>query len=140
MNQLSVQLACIQMRSGVEIWLESEKAKKLQIILKEITSHKFIDFESETFNTADVVGIFLATTMEDYTHRKNGQWKCNEGNWHDKGMKCECPNIDNLKFLERKFDAIKACGKCDSGFITGTNVFGQRYTAYCECQKEFIKI
>jgi hypothetical protein len=28
--------------------------------------------------------------MEDYTRRKNGQWKCKYGNWHDKGEKCNC--------------------------------------------------
>ena len=70
MNQLSKKLMCVQMRSGVEIWVEQEKSDRLQSILTGITSSKFVLFEGQTFNTADVVGVFSAETMSDLTRRK----------------------------------------------------------------------
>lgn len=90
MTQLSKALMCIQMRSGVEMWLEAEKAEKLQDALQNITSSKFVRHDGQTINTADIVGVFTAATMEELTRRKNGQWKCDKGAWHDKRQECEC--------------------------------------------------
>lgn len=89
-NELSVNLYCVQMRSGIEIWFERERAERLQQVLEQLKQHMFVSFEDRTINTADIVGIFTANDMELVTRRKNGQWKCNEGTWHDKGEKCEC--------------------------------------------------
>lgn len=91
MTQLAKQLMCIQMRSGVEIWVEKERVETLQDILTKITGSKFITFDDQTINTADIVGIFAANTMEAHTRRKNGQWQCSvRGEYHDRGEKCEC--------------------------------------------------
>jgi hypothetical protein len=94
-NEVSVNLMCVQMRSGVEVWLEAEKAKALQVMLTSQTSHRFINYEGQSFNTADLVGVFTAATMEATTHRKNGQWQCNFGKWHGRGEDCSCsPAVD----------------------------------------------
>jgi hypothetical protein len=49
---------CIRLRDGGEIWIDSERAKKLQLILENIQGSKFINIDDETINTADLVGIF----------------------------------------------------------------------------------
>jgi len=112
-KELSKPQKCLIQRNGVEIWLDNEKANKLQIILNNITEHKFVEFEGRTINTADCTGVYLSKDMEELTHRKNGQWQCNYGTWHNKNERCECgripskfsnePELKNkpIKFKER---------------------------------------
>ena len=117
MNELSKSLVCIQMRSGVEIWIEQNKAGSLQEILDRANSSKFIHFENQTINTADIVGIFTASTMEQHTRRKNGEWLCKSNTWHGKGEKCECPSLEDKKLIERREEAIKNCQRgCVNGY------------------------
>lgn len=92
-NELSKLLFCVCMRNGVEIWMEQERVEKLQKLIENLTGTKFVNFDNETINTADIVGIFSAETMNENTRRKNGQWKCKYDFWHERGTKCECiPN------------------------------------------------
>lgn len=78
------------MRSGVEIWIEAERAENLQNALQGITQSKFIRHDGQTINTADIVGIFYASTMAEHTRRKNGEWQCPSGTWHKRKEDCEC--------------------------------------------------
>jgi len=90
-NQVSKKLMCICLRNGVEIWEEEDKTEKLQKILDVIQKSTFVHFEKMSINTADIVGIFDAKTMEIYTKRKNGEWQCREQAWHTKFEKnCDC--------------------------------------------------
>ena len=89
MNDITKNLMCIKMMSGVEIWVEKDKAQKL-INLLGTTQTKFVEIENEMINSANVEGVFTPLTMADYTHRKNGEWKCEKGKWHEKFKKCEC--------------------------------------------------
>lgn len=101
-TQLSKNLMCIQMRSGVEIWLEQEKADKLQSGLQNITQNKFVAHDGQTINTADIVGVFNAITMEGNTRRKNGQWSCHLGSWHERKEECSCRSeseAEAIKFI-----------------------------------------
>ncbi|MDY0388720.1 MAG: hypothetical protein RBT65_16675, partial [Methanolobus sp.] len=116
MTELAKNLYCIQMRTGVEIWVEHERAVKLQNILSSISGSKFILFEEETINTADIVGIFKAGTMQDLTRRKNGQWLCDKGTWHQRGDKCTCVSKEEREYQQKKEQAIKNCGKCSNGW------------------------
>jgi hypothetical protein len=95
MNELSKDLKCVLMRSGIEIWLENEKAKDLQIILNSPKS-VFVEIDGETINSADVSGIFTAERMEDLTRRKNGQWRCSFGFWHERFD--QCAHAELLKY------------------------------------------
>lgn len=101
-NELSKSLMCVQMRSGVEIWLEEETATKLQDALQELKTSKFVRTPDgrQTINTADVVGIFSAATMSEQIRRKNGEWQCAKGEWHKKFTDCECRS------------AVTVCEKC----------------------------
>lgn len=81
---------CVLIRSGLELWVEEERANKLAQVLASNNAPKFIDIEGQFVNTFEILGIFSASAMEDKQRRKNGQWKCLKGNWHDKGNVCEC--------------------------------------------------
>ena len=133
MTQLAKNLMCVQMRSGVEIWMEQVRVEKLQQVLRNITSHKFVDFDEQTINTADVVGVFNATSMDEHTRRKNGQWKCDSGEWHDRGAKCECLSITEKDFLKKRAEAVAKCGQCKNGhlWIQSSNTF-----VLCKCMRE----
>lgn len=82
------------MRSGVEIWLEQERAERLQEELQKITQSKFIRLDDQTMNTADIVGVFAASTMSEHTRRKNGEWQCQKGVWHKRHEDCGCREPD----------------------------------------------
>lgn len=92
MNELTNRIMCIQMRSGIEIWIEDEQIEQVKSILKSSSRDmRFIQLpDGQLVNIADITGIFSAPTMEEVTNRKNGKWKCNHNNWHNRGEKCEC--------------------------------------------------
>lgn len=109
MNEVSKSLLCVSMRNGVEMWVEKEKAEKLQEALQRITQSKFIRYEGQTVNTADIVGIFDASTMADLTRRKNGQWKCKKGEWHESRQDCDCGvSYEELSIFEDKSEEERA--------------------------------
>lgn len=84
MKELSKELVCLLMRQGVEVWMEKERANNLKALLVSIKESKFIDYDGRLINSADISGIFTAQDMEDYTRRKNGQWKTSGGIWKDR--------------------------------------------------------
>ena len=98
------------MRNGVEIWKEDNRLNNLTKVLTGGNKIGFIEIDDELINSADIVGIFTAKTMEDLKRRKNGQYKCRFGVWHDKGEYCDCKSnqerIDDIKktkeFLKNK--------------------------------------
>lgn len=96
MNELTKNLMCIRLRSGVEIWVEKEKAEKL-INLLGTTATKFVEIENEIINSADVEGVFTPQTMEGMTRRKNGQYKCEFGTWHNRNEICGCWELERYK-------------------------------------------
>lgn len=91
MKELSVPSKCVVFRNGVEIWIpEGEKLAKLQNALANLQSHMFIEWEGRSMNTADMSGIFTPIDMEDMKRRKNGEWQCQRGTWHEKRQECAC--------------------------------------------------
>lgn len=89
MNELSKQLMCVQIRSGMQIWVEHDRAKNLINKLKN-EDGRFIEFDGQIFNRADIVGVFSPNTMSEHTRRKNGEWQCDKATWHKRGETCEC--------------------------------------------------
>lgn len=89
-KDLSVNLVCVCMRSGQEIWLEAERAKNVQGLLLGLTTHKFVKLDNQTLNTADIAGIFTAEQMDEYHKLRRGMWKCKYNEWHPKNQTCEC--------------------------------------------------
>lgn len=101
MNDLSKELMCIQIRSGIEIWLERERAENFIKALSVPNAPQFVEVDGNMINRADVVGIFGAANMEDSTRRKNRQWKCSAGAWHDKDTFCAC-NMNRARTPEEE--------------------------------------
>jgi hypothetical protein len=101
--EISKQLKCIVLRNGIEIWAESERMQTLIGALRTIKESKFIEYDGQVINTADITGIFSPDTMDDYRRRKNGQWQCSHGAWHDKSEKCECKmgmsSSDKIRYM-----------------------------------------
>jgi hypothetical protein len=89
-KSLSVALRCISMRSGVEIWLEERLASQFEAVLLGVKASQFVKVAGQVVNTADVTGLFDAATVEEYRRRRNGEWQCREGGWHQKGAECGC--------------------------------------------------
>jgi len=81
---------CVLIRGGLEIWIESDRADKLMEALKRSDAPRFISIEGQSINTFEILGIFTPDAMEDRQRRKNGQWKCMKGRWHEKAHVCEC--------------------------------------------------
>lgn len=128
---------CLQMRNGAEIWIEAEKAKALmeQLVHQAAGGHRFVRWDGELFNTADVVGIFKPPTIEAVTRRKNGQWQCSAGTWHGQDEKdCGCATSSERARIREREEAIKKCGKCSNGFIVKAG-----FASVCECQEPFNK-
>jgi len=85
MNELSKELKCVVIRGGMEIWVEAEKMDSLY---SAIEKGGLLKIDGNLVNAKDVVGVFGATVMEETTRRKNGQWKCESGYWHNRGEEC----------------------------------------------------
>ena len=100
MKEIAKDLKCILTRQGIEIWIEEEKVKELAKILVNSTNSMFIKYDGRLINTADITGIFTPQDMEDYTRRKNGQWKDKSGEWKDRFEKEDDP-------LKTFFNSVK---------------------------------
>jgi hypothetical protein len=136
-KELAKNLMCVCMRNKVEIWVEKEKIEKLKEILANTTGNRFIDFDGQSINTADVIGIFDAQTMEEMTRRKNGQWKCDQGNWHNRYENCQCPPKEIIELKEKIKEAYSNCKECDNGWIYPADK--NLPVRICSCCVEFYK-
>lgn len=118
-KEIMNKMFCVSMRNGVELWVDEKVATDIQNLTTQTSQSVIISIGDKSINTADVVGIFSAQDMEEAKRRKNGQWKCVNGNWHDKNEKCFCQARDHMNEEERKRDIIKRCPKCKGeGWIT----------------------
>ena len=97
MNEITKKLYCVVIRNGIEIWVDDSFAERFKTALTKLTGHTFIPFEDRILNTADITGIFNAEDMDEFKRRKNGQWKCKENKWHEKGDHCECWKMYQMK-------------------------------------------
>lgn len=133
-NKLTKRQMCFLSRDGSMLWVDEEKALRIQHDLEEKTIHGHFRVEGRTLNTVEITGVYFPEDIEDMTRRKNGQWKCLAGEWHERNMRCECIKKEDKILIEEKEKIIKECGKCIGGFVrTGDGV------AKCECLKKLEK-
>ena len=132
MNELSKNLKCVCLRNGVEIWVEEDRLKKIDFN----TTSKFLDLDGELFNLADIVGIFSVKMMMDKTRRKNGNWQCQYGTWHDKKEYfCSCRSRKEEDMIKEIKEKIANCNECnDNGFIEGKDI-----VVRCECNRKSVE-
>ena len=122
------------MRNGIEVWADAEKADNFGGDC--VNGFKgVVKFEGRFLNTADLIGVFFPIDMEDLIRRKNGQWKCKEGTWHDRAEKCACVSREEKDYQIKRKIAIDNCpNKCKEGWLQGEN--GMRV---CDCVKNIEK-
>jgi len=130
-RELSKNLKVVVIRGGLQVWVEAEKIEKLTYILTRLEGKsKFIEYEGQIINTADITGIFDPQTIEANSRRKNGQWQCLEGNWHERGEKCKCSKKEVTERNRKWQEAVAVCGKCQNGWIVKDGL-----VAKCDCVK-----
>lgn len=126
-TEITKKQMCIQTRSGIELWINEEDAHKAFASLN--GAGRFVVLEGRMLNAADVVGIFKPEDMDGATRRKNGQWKCNGGQWHDRGEKCTCASLAEQQRAKRRDETARNCKICKgsryiltkSGAVTDCN-------------------
>jgi len=90
MTNLDIRRKCILIRGDVELWVAEERAKALTDALEANKLPKFVDIDGQLVNSFEILGVFTPEAMEERMRRKNGQWRCLKGKWHDRGNVCEC--------------------------------------------------
>jgi hypothetical protein len=92
MNETAItkELVAICMMGGVIIWIEKDRAVALDALDKVPRGEwpQFIKVGDQKINPSRVEGIFTAQAMEEAGRRKNGEWQCQHGHWHDRFDKC----------------------------------------------------
>lgn len=89
-KQIATIQKCVLLRQDIEIWVSEEKAKQIRDLLLGNFNGRFIKIEDRIINVADITGVFSAQDLEEVRRRKQGQWKCEYGNWHEKKEECSC--------------------------------------------------
>ena len=90
MNEISKELKCVVIRGGIELWVEADKIEQLA---SAIERGGLLRIDGNLANAKDVVGVYDAKVMEEVTRRKNGQWKCESGYWHNRNEECAHKSI-----------------------------------------------
>ena len=108
-TEIAKKQKCIFIRNGIEIWIDEDKANVIEIDLLRGITNNFIKAGNRIINVKEVVGIFSPEDLDDLKRRKNGQWKCSYGRWHNRGENCECHKnkmeIANEKRLKEMAEA-----------------------------------
>lgn len=127
--EISRPALCVVVRGGMQLWIPEEKLSAFDAQFQAARSDGgLMRYEGERINPADVVGVFKASTMDEATRRKNGQWQCQRGGWHDRGEKCFCLPKNKKEWNDKIAAAVNACGKCNVGWVNG-----ERGMRRCEC-------
>ncbi len=108
-TEIAKKQKCIFIRNGIEIWIDENKANVIETDLLRGIANNFIKAGNRIINVKEVVGIFSPEDLDDLKRRKNGQWKCKYGRWHNRGENCEChknkTEIANEKRLKEMSEA-----------------------------------
>lgn len=86
-KELSKNLICVVIRGGLEVWIDEDKINDLKALIER---GGMIGIGKNLVNSKDIVGVFQPDIIDDYTHRKNGEWKDKNGEWRKKGERICC--------------------------------------------------
>jgi len=101
------------MKSGVEIWIDDDKAEKVMSYLQQQKTG-FGTIEDRLVNLVEIEGIFNPIDLEELVYRKQGMWKCKHNNWHNKNEDCSCVRPrDTYKEVEKIPDRSKVMEAID---------------------------
>lgn len=98
------------MKSGIEIWIDEDKAGRVIDYLQQQKTG-FGQVEGRLINLVEIEGVFTPNDLEDLKRVKQGQRKCKWGNWHAKDDPCECGRYvhpTNLQIEQTPEQRLKA--------------------------------
>ena len=110
MTEITKKQECIFIRNGIEIWVDEDKAVQIKTDLLQGIANNFIKAGNRIINVKEIVGIFNPDDLEDLKRRKNGQWKCDYGEWHNRGENCGCHKSRLDKENERRIKEREEAG------------------------------
>lgn len=88
-KEVTKNFVCVLLKNGIEIWLEKDRTDNLKSLM-ESNSVNYLDLDGETISKNQIAGIFTPQRMDEYTRRRNGEWKCGYEIWHEKNKNCYC--------------------------------------------------
>jgi len=101
-TELALNMRCVILNGGIEKWITEHQAKLIQDAVE--SNQKFIQLGDEMLSTYSIVGIFTPATLEERSRRKNGEWQCKYGYWHDRGN--ECGHAEKLPPIKGTIDEV----------------------------------
>lgn len=99
-KQIATKQVCVLLKNGIQLWLDEKPAQSFVKDWQSLREHKVMVIQGEAFSSSEIAGVFSPEKMDEYTRRKNNQWKCTHSNWHDRGEKCECTDPEKEKEFE----------------------------------------
>lgn len=93
---------------AIDVGISSEEAEKVKSAFLELGSDQY-ELSDGTMIARLGTAVMDPAKYDDYYHRRNGETKCHQGNWHSKGQKCECqPKTTFVPYY---------CDKCEQGWM-----------------------
>jgi hypothetical protein len=86
----SDQSYCIELIGGAQIWIDEEKASKLQDVLTNTSGHKFIKINGQIISTSAIRGMFTSDFYEEMDLKRKGYWVCQHGKTYKANERCTC--------------------------------------------------
>jgi len=91
-QELTKEQVCIITQNRAEIWMDKDKLPMILAAIRNETG--LIEINGNYINPKHIE-ILTAQEMENITRRKNGQWQCKWGKWHEQRQRCLC-RFDHL--------------------------------------------
>lgn len=106
MNELAKRQSMVSIRGGTELWIDEDRVQDLEKALQN-SNNKFIKISGQLVNVFEVLGVFSVEAIEERQRRKNGEWKCQKGKWHEKFKICECKDTYEVTAIVQGIGEIK---------------------------------
>ena len=91
-NELSTKNYVIVTRHFGKFYIDKTKAESLDKLF-DLPDHQRpyrIEIDDDTkIIFSDIVGVTSAAKLDEVEREKKGEWKCSQGNWHDKFDQCK---------------------------------------------------
>lgn len=84
-KEIAKNLVCIIIRGGIEVWTDEANIDVINLAMEK---KDICRIGKNVINGADIQGVFDAKTMDERNRRKNGQYQCWYGFWHEKFDQC----------------------------------------------------
>lgn len=102
-KEITKQQHCVLIRGGTELWINTDRVPELEKALQD-SAKRFLKINGQLINTFEIIGVFTAESIVERHRLQTGEWKCQNGNWHEKNHKCRCTEQKGRKKAKLKKD------------------------------------